>query len=97
MSDEDEREAEALQLEYNNAKERLDQQLNALVQFGDQGMKMLRIELVFIGLLLTASTGLGQRLIGSQYNLSQCAVFRGESCFTVEFVALLKSSAGYTF
>jgi hypothetical protein len=54
----------ALREEYDNAKENLNQQSQTFQLFAEESQRMMRITLVFAGLLLTAITAFEIDIIG---------------------------------
>lgn len=85
MADEiesDEQGTEALRMEFENSKERLRQQLDSFNRLGNQGLRMVRISLVFVGLMITVALGLDKGFL-SQISPTQCAIFNGPACLTI--------------
>jgi hypothetical protein len=71
MSEEVDSSTAVLREEYENAKERLDQQRSTLKNFGVEGPKMIRITLVYAGLLVTGFTAIGADSIFLQIEYSE--------------------------
>jgi|AntRauTorcE11898_2_1112593.scaffolds.fasta_scaffold01394_3 hypothetical protein len=86
----------ALREEYNNAKERLNHQSTTFQTFASESHKMLRITLVFAGLLFTAVTALGPETVSQTITSSNCSVYISPSnCFTINdlgFVLLISTA-----
>lgn len=72
-----------LREEYTNAKERLDRQKETFHAFAEEGSRMLRITLVFLGLLVTAVSALGTGVTGQTFTSSQCAFGASPNCVRV--------------
>jgi hypothetical protein len=76
--------------EYENAKERLDQQVQTFRTFANEGQSMLRITLIFIGLILTALTALGPDVANQLFGSGNCAVnIPSRSCLSINIVTLV--------
>lgn len=78
---------EAMRLEYDNAKERLNHQSAQINELGNQGLKMLRVALVTVGLLVTIATGVKTGSVEIGLQPARCVLFEGEICGTVGHVA----------
>lgn len=78
---------ESLRLEYENAKERLNHQSAQINELGRQGMKMVRVALVTVGLIATIATGIKTGNIQIGISPQDCVLFRGDPCGTIGQVA----------
>jgi len=72
--DKKETEIVVLREEYTNAKERLSQQSQTFQNFANESQRILRITLVFAGLLLTAISAVGPEAARQMIDPSQCAI-----------------------
>lgn len=73
----------SLREEYRNAKERMERQKETFHEFAEEGRRMLRITLIFLGLLVTAVSALGSGVTELAITPSQCAIGTSSNCLTI--------------
>lgn len=86
--DSTEENVEALRQEYENAKERLNHQSEIFNRFARESLRMLRITLVFTGLLFAGLSAIGSETLSQTIISSDCSVHILSGCFTFEQLGL---------